>query len=286
VSLARLAAWVVLSALGAGCVPVRYADCGGGTVQLVDDPQHCDGCHVSCPEGVPCVDGRCAVPEGATVCRDWDDPEGEAPPWHRPEEATCGTGDPTFAREFGQVRCRLADLTADPAHCGACGNACPPDATCVDGGCTCGEERMRCLVPREDDESYRDGEPPPDLALEPWRWDDPSLADRFERRCVDPATDAAHCGGCNRACPATAECVDGACRCGEGSTFCPRETVPWEAVDPPEAVGVCLDLATSQASCGACGTACASAERCVDGCCVPCCAYPSAATAPEPAALR
>lgn len=264
-----------LAALGS-CVPVRYADCGGGTVRLADDPQHCGGCHVSCPEGVACVAGRCAIPAGATICRAWEAAEDEARSWRwrRPEEAACGAGDPTFDQRHGPVRCRIADLATDPDHCGACGSACPSGAACVEGACACGEEQIRCLAPRTGDESYRYGGPPPDLTLEPWRWDDPSLADRFERRCVDPATDPAHCGGCNRSCPTGASCVGGACVCGEGRSFCPLDTVPWEAVDPPDAVGVCLDLATSQASCGACGAACDGNQRCVDGCCVPCCENP------------
>ena len=130
----RIALTALLAATGS-CVPVRYADCGSGTVRPADDPNHCGGCHVSCPEGVSCVGGRCAIPAGATVCRDGEAPEGAPPPWRRPEEAACGTGDPTFTQEFGPLRCRVADLASDPLHCGACGHACASDERCVDGGC-------------------------------------------------------------------------------------------------------------------------------------------------------
>ncbi|MBN1771297.1 MAG: hypothetical protein JXB32_08560 [Deltaproteobacteria bacterium] len=275
-----LAIWAVLAAGCAGCVPLRYADCGNGTIRLDDDPSHCGRCHASCPEGVPCVRGRCAIPEGATVCGEPDeagDP-GAAPRWRRPEDSGCGAPARSYREPRPPVRCRVIDPARDPAHCGVCGNACPAGATCVDGDCACKPGRTRCLVARSDNPWSGDGSAnePPDPELEPWRWDDPATLDRFERRCVDPATDAAHCGGCNRTCPAAAECVDGECRCGDGRTFCPRETAPWETLEPPDAAGVCLDLTTSQASCGACGNACADNERCVDGRCVPCCEEPAA----------
>jgi len=75
----RIILAALLAATGS-CVPVRYADCGSGTVRLADDPNHCGGCHVSCPEEAPCVAGRCALPERVPVRPDRDDPEGEAPP--------------------------------------------------------------------------------------------------------------------------------------------------------------------------------------------------------------
>lgn len=275
---ARLVLGAALLATLGSCVPIRYADCGGGTVRPADDPNHCGGCHVSCPEGVACVAGRCAVPEGATLCGDRLEPADPAsePRWRRPEDAGCRTDDRTYGERRDPVRCRVADLSSDPAHCGACGNACPPDASCVDGGCTCEPGRTRCLVPLPDDAGTGDepaGESP-DPELEPWFWNDPATLGRFDRRCLDTATDPTHCGGCNRTCPAAAECVDGECRCGDGRTFCPRETAPWEALDPPGAAGVCLDLATSQAACGACGVPCGGNERCVDGRCAPCCPTP------------
>jgi hypothetical protein len=271
VTAARLVLGAAALAALVSCVPVRYADCGGGTVRLADDPQHCGGCHVACPEGVPCVEGRCAIPEGATVCREWDAPPGEPQPWRRPEEATCGEGDPAFFREHGTFRCRIADLTTDPANCGTCGNACPVGAACSDGVCACEPDRIRCLVPREDD---GDGETPPDLEREPWRWDEAVEDERLERRCVDPATDSAHCGGCNRRCPEGSSCVDGACRCPDGLTFCARESLPPEALGPPPTAGACAELTSWDIACGACGTACAANERCVDGRCVPCCESP------------
>lgn len=254
-SAVRLGPGLVALAALAGCIPVRYADCGAGTVRLADDPANCGGCHAACPAGAPCVDGACAIPEGATVCGQRQGP-------------------PTEDGTSSALVLVAVDLQTDPAHCGACEAACPEHSSCVDGTCVCEGERLRCLQ-RRDDEGWRYGSVP-DPAVEPWRWDEAGEGAAFERVCVDPASDPAHCGGCNVVCPEDAACIDGACVCrGDGFTFCARETVPQVGTEPPDAAGACVELLRWQAACGACGTECASSERCVEGVCVPCCEEPA-----------
>lgn len=143
-SAARLATWAALAVLGAGCVPLRYADCGSGMVRLEDDPDHCGACHASCPGGAPCVRGRCRVPEGATVCRDATDPnererrQGASP---EPRSPACAAG------ESGASGCRVVDPWSDPRHCGGCGRACAEGERCVDGRCVADLEAVPAREP-------------------------------------------------------------------------------------------------------------------------------------------
>lgn len=61
-------------------------------------------------------------------------------------------------------------------NCGACGATCAPEEHCHDRVCACDMGLHRC-----------DG------------------------TCVDFTNDAEHCGGCDRPCDATQECVAGTC---------------------------------------------------------------------------
>jgi hypothetical protein len=72
---------------------------------------------------------------------------------------------------------------------------------------------------------------------------------------VDTSRDAAHCGGCNLACGAGAECQGGGCVCPSATTDCG---------------GLCVDTTSDPANCGSCGRACAPGERCVAGACDAC----------------
>jgi hypothetical protein len=76
--------------------------------------------------------------------------------------------------EGGQVSCVATAPLADGTPCGA-------GLECVGGACAevCAPGLVRCGA-----------------------------------RCVDPAADAAHCGGCGQACDADAACDDGTCRAG------------------------------------------------------------------------
>lgn len=91
-----------------------------------------------------------------------------------------------------------------------------------------------------------------------------------------PAT----CG--NGCCDANGACRNGTTdnACGEGGVACDvcsateacegQECVPVGPVCPPpltECNGLCVDLQTNKANCGACGTACGGRQRCANGRC-------------------
>jgi len=79
-------------------------------------------------------------------------------------------------------------------------------------------------------------------------------------RCVNVATDSAHCGDCDMRCPVHATCRDGTCRCDAGFTRCGAS---------------CVDTNISAAHCGSCDSACADGDVCRDGTCeAPSCSCP------------
>jgi hypothetical protein len=116
--------------------------------------------------------------------------------------------------------------------------------------------------------------------------------------CVDPAVDAANCGGCGVTCDTRATCQRGACACAPGLSTCGTACVDL-ASDPAhcggcaiacfgtvcsastgpatcsascgggetDCGGACVHLDQDRFHCGACGTACASGESCLEGRC-------------------
>lgn len=158
---------------------------------------------------------------------------------------------------------KCVDPQVDPAHCGACGNACAAAQLCVGGACVtqCGAGATLC-----------------------------------EGACVDLDIDPANCGGCGKACPQGESCVAGACAlvCVGGSSLCDGACVDLQsdpascgacgtacAADATCVAGACAplcpgmvlcgescaDLETDEGNCGACGVVCKSVESCTDGVC-------------------
>ena len=146
-------------------------DDGGGLVlgAGVGDANDCGPRRLRCADGQLCIDDRCAC----------------APPMVLLRDRTC------------------ADLTHDPANCGAVGFGCP--ARCAGGSCVgnCPDGTLDC-----------DGS------------------------CTDIARDTLNCGGCGFVCDAGEVCVLGECErveetptcltcpcaeCGGGHVCCPFE---------------------------------------------------------------
>jgi len=75
-------------------------------------------------------------------------------------------------------------------------------------------------------------------------------------RCVDPSSNALHCGGCNQPCGADEICESSACvagSCPSGQSMCS---------------GACVDKQTDAMNCGACDAPCPGGQSCDAGACV------------------
>jgi peroxiredoxin len=152
---------------------------------------------------------------------------------------------------------RCVPLT-DPAHCGRCGNECPPATVCVNGECVGGDGTG----------TGQGGVPPCDC---------PPGETCCDGACTDLNTDAAHCGRCDQACPAGQACCDGSCKdlqldpanCGQCGKRCPSGQVcaggRCGGDCPPELTncdGRCVDLLTDNENCQRCGRKCAEELTC------------------------
>jgi hypothetical protein len=153
--------------------------------------------------------------------------------------ATCNTG---FADCDGIAMngCEV-DTHTSTTHCGGCGRGCAPTnaaGLCTAGVCgigTCTTGFADC---------------------------DMNASNGCE---VNTQSSTAHCGGCGSLCApanATGACTAGRCgiaTCNEGRGDC----------DANASNGCEVDTTSSNAHCGGCGRACASAQSCVAGACAP-----------------
>jgi len=189
------------------------------------------GCRADpdCDDGVSCTldacrGGRCEHSPSSALC-----PAGSAcdlargcrPARPCAEGAACRDDDPcTVAERCDPARrvCVFDELPAE-TPCGTAGSG----RACRGGACQCPASRPA----------------------------------QCEGRCVDPASDAQHCGRCGNACVAGAWCRNGACACPSPQVHCP-------------VVG-CVDPRVDNAHCGACGVTCGSGTQCILGrCLAPC----------------
>ncbi len=127
-----------------------------------------------------------------------------------------------------------ADLSADFAHCGRCGNLCPDGTMCIDGAC----QGQNCAAGQTSCVTY----------------------------CADLANDSFNCGRCGAACPDGAACVGGFCEQAP-----PREPPAQAVVCTPaetDCGGYCAHLQYSYYNCGACGHVCERpSDKCIEGVC-------------------
>ena len=125
--------------------------------------------------------------------------------------------DPSGVCETCGAGALCVDLATDPAHCGACENACPETSSCIDGTCTCPGGESICNA-----------------------------------TCVDLMSDPANCGACSTDC---------------GALFCLEGQCSSDCGDLSECSGACVDLLNDSANCGTCGSVCGAGSSCVGGQC-------------------
>ncbi|MCW5837000.1 MAG: hypothetical protein KIS78_31690 [Labilithrix sp.] len=221
----------VLACIGTEC-PEPYASCSKtpsflcGT-NLKNDPANCGACGVSCQGfeglnlGSRCVEGACAF------------------------ECLVRTGPMGESYEFRDCNGLLDDgcevnVSADPANCGACGNACAKGERCINGKCGCTSGKIDC-----------------------------------HGRCVDPRFDDSHCSRCDSPCEWMPEdacdpaipntyygCVLGQCgklKCSGGFADCNGDLSKGCASDGCE-----TNTSTDPNHCGACGIQCGPGQECRD----------------------
>lgn len=97
----------------------RLHECGDACVGTDVDVNNCGGCGTACKPGEVCSNGACGLTCAAPL-------------------ATCGAPDGGAGADGGITQAFCAKVKKDVGNCGACGNACAANETCVDGACSAG----------------------------------------------------------------------------------------------------------------------------------------------------
>ncbi|MEZ4407443.1 MAG: hypothetical protein R3A52_13350 [Polyangiales bacterium] len=259
---------------GGPCDPGEDRGCvaSNGCETAVDTPMNCGACGGACPVP-PHADATCALGACGFTCR-------------------AGFADCDGAAANG---CE-ADLSRDPAHCGACGASCSLPgaaamcasgrcavATCLAGfadcdgvaangcevetrvdGLNCGACGLRCVAPTNGNAACVSGACQTGC-LAGFADCDGVASNGCER---DLRGDASSCGACGVVCApprGVGACASGACavaRCDAGFADC----------DGLASNGCEAQTTNDPANCGACGQRCGASELCAAGACAPACA--------------
>ena len=222
----------LLECIGTEC-PAPYATCGTTPsflcqTNLTNDPNNCGACGVKCEsfDGISlsgsCVDSKCTF-----QCELRQDGNGN----------THQLADCNGILDDG---CET-DLSADPASCGVCGNACAAGQRCINGKCGCSGGKTDC-----------------------------------NGRCTDTAYDDSNCATCGNYCdympptacaPALANtyygCAESTCntlKCTGGFGDCNKDL----AKGCGKSDGCEANLQADPNNCGACGVKCGAGQECRD----------------------
>jgi hypothetical protein len=217
----------------AGSCRQGLTSCSGNCVDITLDIGNCGGCGMVCPTNARCNGGACYCKDGYEASAD-----GTCTHVNTPAVGTGNTGqDPQFscADYPGTTYCNDGYcwyLTEDN-HCGACGNACSSDQSCVNGACTGGGSGTYSCTSNSDCA-------PGQIC--------------FLGHCGNLQTDESHCGSCSISCGSAQICLAGQCRIN--TALLPRKAFcmsPNSLCD-----GDCVNTQTDAANCGSCGNPCAT----------------------------
>lgn len=200
------------------------ADCGGDEPFCSDLTKQCVECELNADCGV--ARPICDVEDGE--CRqcmlDGHCPAAE--PFCDDHECTAGTTcDP------GTTSCgdRCVDTSADPDHCGGCGESCGADEYCDGGSCACRPSLTAVGADCVDLDTDPDHCGSPDNGCDgatPVCEDGACVAacsgdlSECDGACVDVDVDPAHCGSCGDRCDADQLCIEGGCEDYQPATGC------------------------------------------------------------------
>ncbi len=165
----------------------------------------------------------------------------------QPAGQTCGAIETTCGDT-------CADLRADSANCGACGNICRDGEYCTQGGCqtpvmiTTTVTSVTVTTTPATATRIPGGVQPAAQACGEGQT-------QCRSTCVNIRSDNVNCGACGNVCTCGQNCVQGACSCPSGQALCG---------------GCCQNLQTDFQNCGICGHVCPSKQYCSQGTCISC----------------
>ena len=249
--------------------PAGKTACGTSCVDLQNDGSNCGACFAGCPGGAYCSKGSCACRAGTSLCGGncldlQNDPNNcGACANICPAGSICAAGACT-ACATGQTACgnTCADLQSDANNCGACFSYCSGGMACSAGQCACPIGQVLC-----------------------------------GGQCVDLQNDPGNCGTCANSCAAGESCQGGKCSCPADAILCTGFGCVYPRWDPQHCGGcapcpgdqlvcswgvchscvdegftrcanTCVNTASDDNNCGACGVRCGVNATCLNGACL------------------
>ena len=288
--------------------PAGQTNCGGKCIDLSNDRDNCSACGSKCAVGQVCAGSACTLscPSplincGTGTCINPNNDAancgycaGVTKPNSTLVGAACATGQscvvlagtPACALvcPSGESACPTANPTAcanlstDPANCGACGTGCPSGQSCQSGSCKptcktgftdCGA--LGCIDTLNDPNHCGPAGSAASCSAAPCAAGQVCSAGTCKATCkagltdcggavgcVDTLNDPNHCGpvgataSCTAACGSGLVCNNGSCQVACGPTSSGAKNCG----------GVCVNSNSDNQNCGTCGHACGSGSIC------------------------